>query len=134
MCKISDAQHLVAGLVFSIGYAGVLGLATGLAIGFSMGRAHVQDFGLVGLVAGVVLGMSGLVSAVCGRYAIASLLFAFTEIFPARPVQFLEWARNSGLLRVTGIAYQCRHDSYQQWLAAREVDRGVKTTLDAHAT
>jgi hypothetical protein len=36
-----------------------------------------------------------------------------------RPAQFLEWARNTGLLRVTGIAYQCRHDSYQQWLTDR---------------
>jgi hypothetical protein len=50
-----------------------------------------------------------------------------------RPLQFLEWARNAGLLRVTGIAYQSRHDSYQQWLAAGDVDRGVKTTLDAQA-
>jgi hypothetical protein len=123
-------DDLVAGLI-SAAWAGVCGLAAGLAIGFSMGRAHVLVFGLVGLVVGVVAGMSGLVPAVCGRYAIASLLFAFTEIFPARPVQFLEWARNAGLLRVTGIAYQFRHDTYQQWLAAGAVDRVVKTTLDS---
>jgi hypothetical protein len=48
--------------------------------------------------------------------AIASLLFGFTGVFPRRPAQFLEWARNAGLLRVTGIAYQFRHDTYQQWL------------------
>jgi len=66
-------------------------------------------------------------------YATASLLFAFTGIFAPRPAPFLEWARNAGLLRVTGIAYQFRHDSYQQWLAAGDVDRGVKTTLDAQA-
>ena len=73
----------------------------------------------VGLTAGLVFGLAvGLVYALAaGRYATASLLFAFTEIFPPRPAQFLEWARNAGLLRVTGIAYQCRHDSYQQWLA-----------------
>ena len=92
------------------------------------GRAHgrARDSGsLFGLVVGLLVGLTA------GRHATASLLFAFTEIFPARPVQFMEWARNAGLLRVTGIAYQCRHDSYQQWLAAGDVDRGVKTTLDS---
>ena len=63
----------------------------------------------------------------------AALLFGITDIFAPRPAQFLEWARNTGLFRVTGIAYQCRHDSYQQWLAAGDGDRGVKTTLDAQA-
>jgi hypothetical protein len=45
----------------------------------------------------------------------------------------LEWARNAGLLRVTGIAYQFRHDTYQQWLVAGAVDRRLETTLDSQA-
>ena len=85
-----------------------------------------------GLQLGVVL-LVGLGSGPARPYATASLLFAFTETFAPRPAQFLEWARNAGLLRVTGIAYQFRHDSYQQWLAADDVDRGVETTLDAQA-
>ena len=80
-----------------------------------------------GLATGLVFGLLGGLMA--GRYATASLLFTFNESFPARPVQFLEWARSAGLLRVTGIAYQFRHDTYQQWLAAGD-DRGVTTTVD----
>jgi hypothetical protein len=126
-------DDLVAGLVFSVAWAGVLGLATGLAIALSMGRAHVLVFGLVGLAAGVVFGMSGLVSAVCGRYAIASLLFGVNGIFSRRPARFLEWARNSGLLRVTGIAYQFRHDTYQQWLITGGSSRNVTVRSDPAA-
>ena len=53
--------------------------------------------------------------------------------YSIRPAQFLEWGRNAGLLRVTGIAYQCRHDSYQQWLAAGDGDGGIKTTPNTQA-
>jgi hypothetical protein len=55
---------------------------------------------------------ASLSAVASGRYAIASLLFGFTRVFPRRPAQFLEWARTAGLLRVTGIAYQFRHDTY----------------------
>ena len=113
------------------------GLAVGLAVWVAVGLVGVV---VLGTVAGLALGLafaipSGLVVGLltgltAGRHATASLLFTFTETFPARPVHFLEWARNAGLLRVTGIAYQCRHDSYQQWLAAGYVDRGVKTTVN----
>ena len=61
------------------------------------------------------------------RYATASLLFRLTGRFPRRPAQFLEWARNSGLLRVTGVAYQFRHDTYQQWLGTGDVEREAST-------
>ena len=126
-------DDLVAGLASGSSSGSRSGSGSGSSAGLAYGlgaRAHV---GLrVGLVFGLLVGLSGRRSA-AGRYATASLLFAFTEIFAPRPAQFLEWARNAGLLRVTGIAYQFRHDSYQQWLAAGDVDRGVKTTLDAQA-
>jgi hypothetical protein len=110
---------LVARLAFGLAFGLVFGLMGGLAFG---------------LVCGLLIGLAyGLGSGAAGPYATASLLFAFTGIFPPRPAQFLEWARNAGLLRVTGIAYQFRHDSYQQWLAAGDVDRAVETTLDAQA-
>jgi MFS family permease len=56
-----------------------------------------------------------------GLHATASMLFGFTRVFPRRPARFLEWARHAGLLRVTGIAYQFRHDTYQQWLASTDL-------------
>ena len=91
---------------------------------------------VLGLSAGLVLAIliAPLAAGASGRYAVASLLFGFTGIFPRRPARFLEWARDSGLLRVTGVAYQFRHDTYQQWLAAGDVERRVKTTLDAKPT
>jgi hypothetical protein len=115
----------------------VAALTVGVMSGLLFGLVQVHTAGLLvslasGLASGLIVGL--LVGLTAGRHATASLLFALTETFPARPVQFLEWARNAGLLRVTGIAYQCRHDSYQQWLAAGGVDRGVKTTFDAQAS
>lgn len=50
------------------------------------------------------------------RYIAATLIFRLDHRFPRRPAQFLEWARSVGLLRVTGAAYQFRHDTYQHWL------------------
>jgi hypothetical protein len=78
---------------------------------------------VVGIVSGVISAFSFAI--VSGRHATASLLFGFTGIFPRRPARFLAWARDSGFLRVTGIAYQFRHDTYQQWLAAGGGNRDV---------
>ncbi len=55
----------------------------------------------VGLTAALMFGLVYALAA--GRSATASLLFAFTEILPPRPAQFLEWARDDGPLRVTGV-------------------------------
>jgi len=98
-------------------------------------RYWYGDTLLLPLFVGLLLTLlSASLSAVAsGRYATASLLFAITGKFPRRPARFLEWARNSGLLRVTGIAYQFRHDTYQQWLAGRERDRDVSKSSGAPA-
>jgi hypothetical protein len=78
--------------------------------------------------------MFAALSAVAsGRYAIASLLFGFTRVLPRRPGQFLEWARDAGLLRVTGIAYQFRHDTYGEWLAAGGGNRDGTVRSDTPA-
>ena len=60
-----------------------------------------------------VAGMYGVASV---RYAAACLVFRRAGTFPARPVRFLEWGRETGLLRVTDIAYQFRHETYRRWL------------------
>jgi hypothetical protein len=133
-------DDLVACLMVGVGWGLMAAVVMGLSVGLQPGSGDIKPESMSGLTFGLMGGLvAGLLIMLAvwlgygsgGRYATASLLFAFTETFPARPVQFLEWARNAGLLRVTGIAYQCRHDSYQQWLAAGGVDRGVKTTLDA---
>jgi hypothetical protein len=87
------------------GFAGlVAGLVFGLAIGLALGLT-------LGLTVGLLFGEAA------GEYAVAARLFAFTGIFAPQPARFLEWARHAGLVRVSGIAYQFRHDTYQQWLA-----------------
>ncbi|MEU7767467.1 hypothetical protein AB0B25_20340 [Nocardia sp. NPDC049190] len=51
-----------------------------------------------------------------GRYFVAALVFRLTRAFPSKPKVFLDWTRRSGLLRVTGTAYQFRHETYREWL------------------
>lgn len=98
----------------------VAGLGMGLVFVVVGGLVGVGSFGAIGgigfgLLFALIFGYLPVPSAV-GRYATASLIFHRTGKFPARPAQFLEWARHAGLIRVSGIAYQCRHDSYQRWL------------------
>lgn len=50
------------------------------------------------------------------RYYIATLIFRCTNKFAARPGTFLDWARRSGLLRVSGTGYQFRHETYRLWI------------------
>ncbi len=53
------------------------------------------------------------------RYGCARALFTVGAGFASSPGPFLDWARGAGLLRVTGAAYQFRHQSYQVWLASQ---------------
>ncbi|MGV9678819.1 NACHT domain-containing protein [Nocardia sp. NPDC003482] len=76
-----------------------------------------------GLAIGFVFGLTFFGASV--RYFIATLVFRFTSAFPSRPRLFLDWARRSGLLRVTGAAYQFRHETYRLWLR-RHSDPGTK--------
>ncbi|MEU7140596.1 hypothetical protein ABZ942_14185 [Nocardia sp. NPDC046473] len=94
---------LAAGLGF--GLTGPLAgeLTVGLAAGLSGGLACAVAFGL----------LTGTASM---RYCIAVLVFRFAATFPPQPRLFLDWARRSGLLRVTGTAYQFRHETYRLWL------------------
>lgn len=50
------------------------------------------------------------------RYVAAKTAFRLGDRFPGKPAPFLDWARRAGLLRVTGAAYQFRHETYGQWL------------------
>ncbi len=126
-----DLVFVFVAVLVNVAMAALMaGLPVGLAFGLVGGLVGGLAFGIL---AGLFTGLGQARPA--GRYATASLVFALNDqkVFAQRPAQFLEWARNAGLLRVTGIAYQCRHDSYQQWLAAGDGDRGVKTRLDARA-
>jgi uncharacterized protein (DUF58 family) len=76
-------------------------------------------FGVVfGLTYGLVFGlMVGLMTGVAAeRFYLATIVFRFMKAMPHRPAAFLDWARQSGLLRVNGTAYQFRHETYRQWI------------------
>jgi hypothetical protein len=115
-------DDLIFGTILSlvIGLAsGVMGVfAAGLRLGLTEG---IREGVAVALIIGVCAAIAMPVSA--ARYATASFLFGLTGIFPRRPARFLEWGRNTGLLRMTGISYQFRHDTYQQWLLLAQTDR-----------
>ncbi|TQM31934.1 hypothetical protein [Nocardia bhagyanarayanae] len=68
----------------------------------------------IGLIGGLIYGI--IRGVVWQRHFVATLVFRVTKAFPGRPALFLDWARRSGLLRVTGAAYQFRHETYHRWL------------------
>ena len=122
-------NDLVSGLMFGLLVALAIGLVVGLPFGLSSGLASgviaALMFGLPCVLVGVVF------AAAAGRHAVACLLLGLAGTFPARPARFLEWARNAGLLRVTGIAYQFRHDTYGEWLAAGGSNRIMRSDAPA---
>jgi hypothetical protein len=106
-----------------VGVTGALaaGLAACVLTGLSYGTSHAITpeeplandliFGLaLGGVAGIATGLPG------GRTAAARRL-------PWRCLRFLDWAATAGLLRISGIAYQFRHDLLRQHLDPQS--RGV---------
>ncbi|MBC7301868.1 MAG: NACHT domain-containing protein [Nocardia sp.] len=70
----------------------------------------------MGISLGVLIFLARAKSSI--RYGCARVLFTTGSGFASSPGPFLDWARGAGLLRVTGAAYQFRHQSYQEWLAA----------------
>jgi hypothetical protein len=87
-----DARRVIHDDLVAALTAGLMvGLAVGLPCGLLGGLTAGLNFGLTyGLLVGLLAGLTA------GRHATASLLFAFTDIFPARPVQFLEWPATPG--------------------------------------
>ena len=116
----------------------IAGLALALTFGATAPAIFVLTFRptelkqwvLFGLAAGLVMGL--LIAAAAGRYGCAVLIFRRTGTFAPRPARFLEWATRTGLLRITGSAYQLRHDTYRQWLtdhpASEVADQGLRAT------
>lgn len=102
------------GFVFALGPAG--GLATGLAVGLNS-NTHI-----VALPFAVVALMVGLIFAAKSpwpRYLSAIFFLARRGNLPKRPAVFLDWAYQAGLMRLSGIAVQFRHQEFQTWLATR---------------
>ena len=92
------------------------GLNGGLAARLGL-NTHLTVFGsaclaiAIGIAGGIALGSRSWL-----RQAIAITLVAPTGRLPWRTQRFLEWAYLAGLLRVSGISYQFRHDELRRWL------------------
>jgi hypothetical protein len=66
----------------------------------------------ISLLAGVGLGARAWL-----RYIIALAFLAPRNSIPWKFQRFLDWASLAGLLRVSGIAYQFRHDDLRKHLS-----------------
>jgi hypothetical protein len=76
----------------------------------------------------VALGLSvGLTAALARgagvwiRYHITVVIVAIRGRGPLRFGLFLDWAQKAGLLRVSGVSYQFRHQQLQDWLTTRQL-------------
>ncbi len=105
---------LAFGLALGVAYAAVGGLPGGLTGGI-LSHLRLNHYLtlpgsitialLLGIVAGVTLG-----SRCWLRYAISVAIEATHHRIPLRLERFMDWAYGAGLLRITGVSYQFRHD------------------------
>jgi hypothetical protein len=108
------------------------GVLVGLGVGLPGALSGVLAGGFTLAFAGWLVGWSGICFAftmarASVRYGCAVVAFRRRKIFAARPARFLQWAVRTGLVRVTGTAYQIRHDTYRQWLVTRAAQREPDT-------
>ena len=87
----------------------------GLVFGLVVGPVGGLVVGLAGGLAGGLLGVSAWF-----RYAIAVSLATRDKLIPLRFARFLHWSYQSGLLRVSGNAYQFRHIELRNWLQQQQ--------------
>jgi NACHT domain len=121
----------------------VLGMAAGLAAGLPGGltgglltalrlNARITVPGSIalalalGIASGVALGSRAWL-----RYAVALCLLAPRGSVPWRLTGFMDWASDVGLLRLSGTAYQFRHEELKDWLSR---DHGQRRAVSAELT
>ncbi len=127
--SVDERDLIRADIQFTALTAGLSGLVTGLGIlatvvaisriaQYTISTIEFTNVLTICFAATLLLGLAVLlaIGTASSRYFIATLVFRFKGPFPARPRLFLDWARRSGLLRVTSTAYQFRHETYRQWL------------------
>jgi hypothetical protein len=110
----SGTYGLVAGLAFGLAFGLAGGMADRLAVGLAGGLAG-------GISGGFVLGFAigfAIFAGAWTRYHITAITNAVRGRSPLRFGDFLDWAVQAGILRVSGVAYQFRHRQLQDWLAS----------------
>ena len=82
---------------------------------------NVLVFGLgSALWIGLPVGFVFVANSPWPRYLVATRILARRGDLPRRPAVFLDWAYESGLMRLSGVATQFRHREFQTWLATRD--------------
>jgi hypothetical protein len=114
---------LAFGLTLGIVYVAVGGLPGGLTGGI-LSHLHLNRYlttsgsiaiaFVIGLIAGLALGARSWL-----RYVISITLEARHGRLPWRFGSFMDWAYGAGLLRLSGVCYQFRHDKLKTSLASR---------------
>ncbi|WP_152564002.1 hypothetical protein [Actinomadura welshii] len=105
-------------LVFRMAFAALVGVTGGLAIGSGVTDARVEN----GVFLGAGVAFNILSASSVGLYALSVVIFAVRGRLPWRPLSFLEEARQQGVVRVVGGAYQFRYRQIPDLLAASGPD------------
>jgi hypothetical protein len=110
--------RLVAGLAALLAFGLVIGPVGGFAVGLAVGlNSHNNHPGaLPFVVVALVVGLIFMAKSPWPRYLFAVLLLAQRGNLPWRPAAFMDWAYQTGLMRLSGIAVQFRHREFQTWL------------------
>jgi hypothetical protein len=114
---------LFFGLAAGIVYVAVGGFPGGLTGGL-LSHLHLNQHLTVpgsisvALVIGLTAGIA-LASRCWLRYAISITMEASRGRIPLRFARFMDWAYGAGLLRVTGVSYQFRHEKLKSSLSPR---------------
>lgn len=72
---------------------------------------------LIGLAFGLIFGVTFRASSPWPRYVVATVMLAVSHRLPWRPAHFLDWAYHAGLLRLSGLSVQFRHQDVLDFLA-----------------
>jgi hypothetical protein len=112
---------LFFGLALGVVYLAIGGLPGGLTGGI-LSHLHLNRYLtvpgsiavalVIGMVAGVSLGSRCLL-----RYAISVTMEASRGNVPLTFERFMDWAYGAGILRISGVSYQFRHDKLRSSLA-----------------
>lgn len=89
------------------------GLAVALAVGLNS-NTHIAA--LPFFVVALMVGLTFAANAPWSRYLFAVLFLARRGNLSRRPAAFLDWAYQTGLMHLSGIAVQFRHREFQTWL------------------
>ncbi len=116
-------NDLLFGITLGLAGGAWAGLPGGLTGGLLTTAGLKQTLGLwpsivLALTLGAIAGIS-IGSRAWLRYIITLTLDAPPRRLPWRLNSFLEWGYRAGLLRVSGLAYQFRHDNFRIWLSSQ---------------